>query len=523
MRSSLIQWLGLNRQQIVVVTALLAGVSTAHASTTPTPTPTPPLPSCVRIPCGGDCVVPAPCTPGTVCPQYVVKGTCEVVSNTCACVTNPLTPVPTPTFGGCGLSCDDRPCLGQCADGSVVQGFCTSLTVDRGCACAFGCGSPTPTPTPFAVCTPPPCKANEVFYCPKTCPGGCGTECATPTQSPTITPTPVGPCASVPCGGACAVCPPCTPGTVCPEAPCRLGTCEMVSGSCACVPQISTPTPTPIPTINECNPSAHNCPAGTECNCCCGTWVCMPPYLPCCALPCSEPTQLPTPTPAAVPCVGDCDQDGRVTVDEIVRMVNIALNGESSPSTCPGSAQWCSSGPVLDAVGITCLIDAVNNALNGCGPTPTPTLALSVRVARSPATQTLQAVADLTNSGEVAVSYLTGCSALCRPKFYQAISFQLIGPHGTEAIVEQPCGGVLACAEGPQAFSPGESVEQTLDITGNEFMQDATTGGECGTCTQAPLEPGRYKVTARFQYSTDLNNPWPFPDYVEASAEFDWP
>ena len=192
MRSSLILWLARNRQQIVVTIALLVGVSTAHASTSPTPTPTPPaLGACVPIPCGGDCAMPAPCTPGTACPQYVVKGTCEVVSNTCACVTNSLTPVPTPTFGGCGLSCDDRPCVAQCADGSVVQGFCTNLTVDRGCACTFGCGSPpTPTPTRFAVCTPPPCRTGEVFYCPASCPGGCGAICATPTKSPAITPTP---------------------------------------------------------------------------------------------------------------------------------------------------------------------------------------------------------------------------------------------------------------------------------------------------------------------------------------------
>jgi hypothetical protein len=454
---------------------LWVGVSTAHASSTPTPTPTPPLHgSCVPVPCEGDCAMPAPCTPGTGCPQYLVKGTCEVVSNVCACVTNPLTPVPTPTFGGCGLSCDDRPCVGQCSDGSVVHGFCTSLTVDRGCACAFGCATPTPTPTPFAVCSPPPCKPGEVFYCPANCPGGCGTQCATPTQSPAITPTPTEPCTGVPCGGTCAACPPCT-DTVCPGAPCYLGTCEMVSGSCSCVPGIPTPTPpptpAPFPTLTQCNPSTNECPVGQQCNCCCGTWVCMPPYLPCCALPCLLPTPpatptptpimtcqpiagltdcqedsdcvvvdqsgccpcrmgggqaainhskqdelsqqldvccaaagvcfdvyqckdnlaavchggtctlvntagtpIPTPTPTqvALPCVGDCSGDGTVTVDEIVRMVNIALNGDTTPSSCPGSEQWCSSGSVLGAIGITCVIDAVNDALNGC-PTPTPT------------------------------------------------------------------------------------------------------------------------------------------------------
>jgi hypothetical protein len=227
-----------------------------------------------------------------------------------------------------------------------------------------------------------------------------------------------------------------------------------------------TPTPTPILTVNECHPSAHDCPVGKECNCCCGTWVCMPPYLPCCALPClspmptftptatptchpivgltdceedndcvvvdqidccpcssgghqaainhskqdelsqqlevccaaagvclavyqcednlaaichsgtctlvntaGTPTPTPTPTRTALPCVGDCSGDGAVTVDEIVRMVNIALNGDTSASSCPGSDQWCSSGPVLGAVRIACLIDAVNNLLTGC-PTP---------------------------------------------------------------------------------------------------------------------------------------------------------
>ena len=43
-------------------------------------------------------------------------------------------------------------------------------------------------------------------------------------------------------------------------------------------------------------------------------------------------------------------------------MVNIALNGDTSPSTCSGVEQWCNAGPVR-GVGITCVIDAVYNAL----------------------------------------------------------------------------------------------------------------------------------------------------------------
>jgi hypothetical protein len=63
--------------------------------------------------------------------------------------------------------------------------------------------TPTPAPTstpaaakptnrPVVSCTPPPCSADEVYYCPDACPGGCGTQCATPTPTalpPSFEPT----------------------------------------------------------------------------------------------------------------------------------------------------------------------------------------------------------------------------------------------------------------------------------------------------------------------------------------------
>ena len=49
--------------------------------------------------------------------------------------------------------------------------------------------TPTPT-TPLPLCTPPPCKKDEVYHCPDDCPGGCGTVCATPTLAVTPSPTP---------------------------------------------------------------------------------------------------------------------------------------------------------------------------------------------------------------------------------------------------------------------------------------------------------------------------------------------
>ncbi len=83
---------------------------------------------------------------------------------------------------------------------------------------------------------------------------------------------------------------------------------------------------------------------------------------------------LPSPTRLPSGCVGDCGSDGQVTVDEIVLMVNILLNGDDGE--CPGSLGWCNGPPIM----VDCLLIAINDALDGCAvqtPTalPTPTCA----------------------------------------------------------------------------------------------------------------------------------------------------
>lgn len=60
-------------------------------------------------------------------------------------------------------------------------------------------------------------------------------------------------------------------------------------------------------------------------------------------------------------CVGDCDADGRVAINELIIGVNIAL-GNSATAQC-AAFDTDSSG----AVGISELVQAVNSALNGCG------------------------------------------------------------------------------------------------------------------------------------------------------------
>lgn len=81
-----------------------------------------------------------------------------------------------------------------------------------------------------------------------------------------------------------------------------------------------------------------------------------------------------TPTVAATACVGDCDGGGSVTVDELIRGVDIAL-GTESLAVCP-AFDCDGSGTVL----VNCLVLGVGYALAGCDaivtpsstPTPTP-------------------------------------------------------------------------------------------------------------------------------------------------------
>ncbi len=70
-------------------------------------------------------------------------------------------------------------------------------------------------------------------------------------------------------------------------------------------------------------------------------------------------------------CVGDCNGDNSVTVDEIVTMVNIAL-GIAEVSSCTAGDANGSRSITVDEI-----ITALNNALTGCPPPPTATVAVS--------------------------------------------------------------------------------------------------------------------------------------------------
>ena len=68
----------------------------------------------------------------------------------------------------------------------------------------------------------------------------------------------------------------------------------------------------------------------------------------------------------AQPCVGDCGNQGRVTVSDLVVGVNIVLENQP-PSACPNFQN------AEGKVDVAQLVAGVGNLLNGCGAHPTPT------------------------------------------------------------------------------------------------------------------------------------------------------
>lgn len=66
-------------------------------------------------------------------------------------------------------------------------------------------------------------------------------------------------------------------------------------------------------------------------------------------------------TLATPPCVGDCNNDQFVPVDELLRMVNIAL-GNAGVDTCNAGDTNHDGEITIDEI-----LTAVNNALTGCG------------------------------------------------------------------------------------------------------------------------------------------------------------
>jgi hypothetical protein len=112
-----------------------------------------------------------------------------------------------------------------------------------------------------------------------------------------------------------------------------------------------TPTGTPTPTITgQATPSSTRTPTPT-------------------ATPSGTETSTPRDTPTPIVCAGDCDGSGSVDISELILLVKISL-GDADISQCrAGDVTGPTPGVPDGQITVDELIRAVNNALNGC-PTP---------------------------------------------------------------------------------------------------------------------------------------------------------
>ena len=250
----------------------------------------------------------------------------------------------TPRTGG---SCDDG---NACTiNDTCAGGTCTGTAAPAGTSCNGACGTCQEVAPGFPLfCLPDaegdgtPC--NDNFACTINDVCQFGICLGTFRQCPD---TDGNPCTGDFCNPETGLCqatnfPPCLP--------CQ--TCRRTEGSFACDP---APDGTACDDFEMCTPDS-SCSDG-ECR---GIFGGPTPTT---GVPTATVTQgVPTPSPTggAVACVGDCDLNGQVTVDEIVTAVNIAL-GTRNVADCLAADSNLDGQVTVDEI-----VTAVNNALTGC-------------------------------------------------------------------------------------------------------------------------------------------------------------
>jgi hypothetical protein len=219
--------------------------------------------------------------------------------------------------------------------------------------------TPTSTPTPTATNTSTPTNTPTATPTRTATATPTRTPTATPTQTPTLTPT------RTPTATATATHTPTNTPTVTPtrtptSTPTATPTATPTSTPTSTVTASQTFTPTATPTTTL-TPSMTLTPTTTATP----TTTLTPSATPTPTVT-PTPTHTPTPTltPTPPPCVGDCNQDGMVTVDELITGAGIAL-GTSSTVECPTF-----NGTADGQVRVDTLVQAANNAIDGCPEAP---------------------------------------------------------------------------------------------------------------------------------------------------------
>ncbi|MBI3783932.1 MAG: hypothetical protein HY270_11075 [Deltaproteobacteria bacterium] len=280
--------------------------------------------------------LPAPTfSPMDTCSATVVKDCLDP----CPVCGNGIVEYPETCDGGNRVNCDG--CSSLCQTETCPLGLpCLTCDPQLGCLCPtppeIPTATPTQTPTRTATATRTPTSAATAA------PTGSPTNTPLPTltESPSVTPTPVFTDTPLP---TLTDLPTLTATPTPSETPTSTSTATDTPS--ATETATLTPTATPTPSDTPTNTStATDTPSATETS-----------------TPTPSATDVPSNTPTVPPsCTGDCGGDSEVTIDELLTVVNIALE-IVPPSACPAGDSNGDGQVTIDEI-----LAAVNNALNGC-------------------------------------------------------------------------------------------------------------------------------------------------------------
>jgi cysteine-rich repeat protein len=227
----------------------------------------------------------------------------------------------------------------------------TRTPVDTATATPTVTATLSSTPTPTASSTSTQTSTWSATATPTDTPSTTATASATPTATGTDTATQTRTVTATPSSSSTAT--PTQTGTATASA-----TATPTGTTTSTATAVDTPSPTST-SSSTATPSASATATPTGTTTSTATAVDTPS-------PTSTSSSTATPSASAtatrtpINCVGDCNGDGRVTVEEMIRGVSIAL-GTSPTALCPAMDRNQDS-----EIGIFELINAVSNALEGC-------------------------------------------------------------------------------------------------------------------------------------------------------------
>lgn len=182
-------------------------------------------------------------------------------------------------------------------------------------------------------------------------------------------------------------------------------------------------------------------------------------------------------------CVGNCNGDHAVTVDELLALVNIAL-GTTQPSTCPHGIP---SGAVVD-VGL--VIQAVSGALTGCSPEPsaTPTHVIQPTECSTP---------TLSPTSRPSATP----SASASPTSTPSVTPSATATRTQSATSTRPVGTLTRTPTNTRTGTPTRT--PTVTATATRTMKFTPSSTPSGTATLSPSATGTPKAT----FTPDPNAP----------------